>query len=414
MILSRLYWSKWNKFRVCLLISLFFCALFKYLRCRDDYVPKHLNKYIQFGENYSSSSPLRLRELYDKLEKLNGAREVQNWEAFGPVQADTPVLAVRVGRDAERLQYLIVSLAQVDNIRSAIVIFSHSFYDESVNQLIEGITFCMVMQIYFPYSLQLFPNVFPGVEPSNRCSYANEEAGRFCQERDAHLAEVKHHWWWMAHIVFEDVAWAHIHDGMVIFLEENDYVLPDFMHMLRYAQSSLSYVPEVQVLAFGRPLAKGLDHNKLMVDSWRPPYDKGLTFNKTVWNKIKNQSDHFCEYDDVSWSYSLLHAVEESRQGRVLMVACMAPRVISTAIFKSGRHALENIYSLTRSEGLFPANVETVMLFGPDGRVYRRFEAAMGNGGWSDERDLLLCKDPLWFFETEDYYSTTLPYFTTK
>lgn len=404
MILRQLYWAKWNKFRTYLLMSLFVCAILKYFY--SDYMPEQLNNYITFEENYTCSSSLELAELFDKLERLNAEREVLNEASFGPVLGDTPVLAVRVARDAARLQYLVASLARVRNIRSAVVVFSHSFYDERVDRLINSITFCMVLQVYFPNSLQLFTNAFPGEEP-DECGDATDGERRYCQQRDARLAEGKHHWWWMAHVVFEDVPWARIHTGMVVFLEQDNYVLPDLLHMLRHAEAALGAVPAARLLALGRPLAQGLDHDKLTVDYWRPPYRNGLTFNRTVWTEIKSVASHFCEYEDASWSYSLQQALEASGRGRPLMVACMAPRVISTGIFKNGKQAMANILGLTRSSLLFPAKVKAVMLFGPNGQIFQRFKTPKGNGGWWDLRDHLLCLDPLASTLTDEDYTVT-------
>lgn len=386
-----------------------------------DYVPNHLRKYLKFNEKFSfptrKLSSRDVNKLASVVEVLNYEREVFNTNRYGLVRHETNMLVVQVGRDAERLQYLIISLAQVHYIQSVLVVFSHSYYDDKINKLISSIKFCRVMQIFYPYSLQLYPNKFPGIDAEDCLSGAGK-IDKYCSNRDARLTEHKHHWWWKACFVFNNLDWSDNYKGTVVFLEEDNYVLPDLLYMLRYTTRTQAYIQGLYVISLGRPYANDLDYDLLTVQSWRPPYDKGLAINKTVWHKITAASSYYCMYNDLSWSYSLLNVFSQFRGGSADMVAAMAPRVISTSMFPSGRVAIQKIHHWMAAARMFPMNVKAVMLYSSSGRVDTSVKLPpRGNGGWEDMRDHLLCLDPLMSTtsdNTNDLSTTTVPLTTVK
>jgi len=65
------------------------------------------------------------------------------------------------------LRHLVVSLAQARDIDSVLIVFSHDTYDEEMNELVESIDFCKVMQIFYPHSIQTHPDTFPGASPND-------------------------------------------------------------------------------------------------------------------------------------------------------------------------------------------------------------------------------------------------------
>ena len=70
-----------------------------------------------------------------------------------------------------RIQYLrqlIVSLSQARGIESALLIFSHDFWDPEINRLVASVDFAKTMQIFYPYSIQTHASEFPG-ESKNDC-----------------------------------------------------------------------------------------------------------------------------------------------------------------------------------------------------------------------------------------------------
>lgn len=72
---------------------------------------------------------------------------------------------VQVHNRVKYLRKLLLSLSQSRWIEKALLIFSHNIYSEELNEMVYSIPFCSVMQIYFPFSLQLYPSTFPGESP---------------------------------------------------------------------------------------------------------------------------------------------------------------------------------------------------------------------------------------------------------
>lgn len=76
-------------------------------------------------------------------------------------------ISFQVHKRVSYLRHLIVSLAQARDISKAMLIFSHDFYQEEINELVQSVDFCKVMQIYYPFSIQTHPNEFPGEDPND-------------------------------------------------------------------------------------------------------------------------------------------------------------------------------------------------------------------------------------------------------
>lgn len=74
-----------------------------------------------------------------------------NEDVFGPLQNDSVIIVIQVHSRITYLRHLIVSLAQARDISRTLLIFSHDFYDEDINDLIQSIDFCKVMQVFFLY-----------------------------------------------------------------------------------------------------------------------------------------------------------------------------------------------------------------------------------------------------------------------
>ncbi|XP_063618714.1 alpha-1,6-mannosyl-glycoprotein 2-beta-N-acetylglucosaminyltransferase-like [Cydia splendana] len=299
--------------------------------------------------------------------------------ADSPVVDDNmPVLVVLAGRRAARLQWLLASLAAVADIGDALLVISHSFYDEAVNEVVKRVKYCRVLQLYYPYSVQLFPNRFPG--PDLNRSHAVAIA-----------AEEKHHWWWTISFLFNRYTSIDHKMGLVLFLQEDDYVAPDLLHMLRYAKRAFTYHPEAEVISLGRPVTEA-DYSLLTVAPWQPPFESGLAFNLTFFKKLQASASYFCQYNDASWSYSLLAAFASQPRGYVDMITSMSPRVVSTREYASGREGVEKAQGVFNK--LIPMRVRVAYIATGEGRVSHPEPVPHGAGGWEDARDRLLCLDP--------------------
>ena len=70
--------------------------------------------------------------------------------------------------------------------------------------------------------------------------------------REAKFTQTKHHWWWKANRVFDQLTVTRNHTGMVLFLEEDHYVAEDFLHVLRLMERTCKHSCErCNVLSLG-------------------------------------------------------------------------------------------------------------------------------------------------------------------
>lgn len=83
------------------------------------------------------------------IQRYNQLQSILNEDIFGPLENDSVLIVVQVHTRINYLRHLIVSLAQARDISRSLVIFSHDFYDEDINDLIQSIDFCKVMQVSF-------------------------------------------------------------------------------------------------------------------------------------------------------------------------------------------------------------------------------------------------------------------------
>lgn len=118
--------------------------------------------------NNDSQLLFNISETQRSIERYNDYQTIINEEVFGPLMNDSVIIVVQVHMRITYLRHLIVSLAQARDISKTLLIFSHDFYDEEINQLVQSIDFCRVMQIFYPFSIQTHPNEFPGTVSDKR------------------------------------------------------------------------------------------------------------------------------------------------------------------------------------------------------------------------------------------------------
>ena len=85
------------------------------------------------------------------------------------------VILIQIHSRLNYLKELINSLKDTKHIEQTLVVFSHDVYDPEMNKLIESIDFCATLQIFYPYSMQLYPDKFPGQDP-NDCPKSIDKA----------------------------------------------------------------------------------------------------------------------------------------------------------------------------------------------------------------------------------------------
>lgn len=240
----------------------------------------------------------------------NKQQKVLNLEKFGPLTQSTVLITVQVHNRFSYLAKLIESLKAARDISNALVIFSHDVFSQEANQMIQEIDFCMVMQIFYPYSIQTHPQTFPGDDPKDcprdisrseaekiNCGnydhpgmfsitywvlswQFNKFNWRFVKEtdgihsitdmyghyRESKFTQMKHHWWWKLNRIFDQLRATKLLNGHLLLLEEDYYVAEDFIHVLKLMQKrSLETCADCSIISLGCSLDKSLLNDLKMI-----------------------------------------------------------------------------------------------------------------------------------------------------
>lgn len=323
------------------------------------------------------------------------------------------VLVVQVHNRPEYLRLLIRSLEKAAEVHSFLIIFSHDYFSEEINAIVQGISFCKVLQIYFPFSTQLYPSEFPGQDPRDcprdiskdqalktGCLNA-EHPDSYGHYREASITQTKHHWWWKLHFVWERVQVMQGYGGFAIFLEEDNYILPDFFHFYKSMIKFRKYSCEdCDMLALGNH--NGLSDftrlsNKVLTAGWMSTkHNIGMALSREVYYKMMGCNNEFCTYDDYNWDWTLQHLSGGCISKALKVLVAQGSRVLHTG--DCGLHQKEKCrpeWAAQRVEenlqmtkdGLFPASL---VLTGAEAVEHKPH---MKNGGWGDIRDHILCKN---------------------
>ncbi|XP_065216010.1 alpha-1,6-mannosyl-glycoprotein 2-beta-N-acetylglucosaminyltransferase [Planococcus citri] len=364
----------------------------------------------------SSKTPfqqvLSINEIQRRIDEYNKLQTVLNEDIFGPLQNDSLVIVIQVHNRLMYLRHTIISLAQAEGIENALLVFSHDYYDEEINSIIQSIDFCKVMQIFYPYSIQTHPNEFPG-ESKNDCPRninIKEAVERKCTNalhpdlyghyREAKFTQTKHHWWWKANRVFNGLNITKNYTGLVVFFEEDHYVAQDFIHMLHLMEHARqSACPNCKILSLGSYLKSvdfAADSKKAEIMQWSSSkHNMGMAFNRSVWKELKSCAKTFCTYDDYNWDWSLLAVSSKCLSKELTAMVLRAPRVFH--IGECGVHhknSCKSTQTLRRVQKLLVTS--TAYLYPQDlyltYTVTKKYlKKAKGNGGWGDIRDHNLC-----------------------
>ncbi|KAK0157793.1 hypothetical protein PV328_011485 [Microctonus aethiopoides] len=398
-------------------------------------VPKQYHRFLkdrrnstaQQGTNntHGSFDDLDLIEIQRYIQRANNEQKILNDDAFAPLSQDSPIIIIQVHSRLTYLRHLIVSLAQAKDIERVLLVFSHDVWSPDINYLIQSVNFCRVMQIFYPYSIQTHPYTFPGEDPNDcprnidkqqamtlKCINAHHP-DLYGHYREAKFTQTKHHWWWKANRVFDQLTITRNHTGMVLFLEEDHYVAEDFLHVLQLMERTSKHSCErCNVLSLGTYLKTYnyyADSRKAEVIPWiSSKHNMGMAFNRITWNKLRKCAAQFCSYDDYNWDWSLQYvaqtclppsvgagAAPRVDSGLIAMVM-RAPRVFhigecgihhkknnceSTAVIAK----VQNVLKSARVH-MFPQQLTLTI-----GGVIKKTKLKKGNGGWGDLRDHELC-----------------------
>ncbi|XP_052902768.1 alpha-1,6-mannosyl-glycoprotein 2-beta-N-acetylglucosaminyltransferase isoform X2 [Anopheles moucheti] len=390
-------------------------------------VPPVFHKYLtgkprnsthgQNGTHFGGEGPrtANISDILRMIHRYNDLQTVLNEDIYGPLQNDSVIIVVQVHKRITYLRHLIVSLAQARDISRTLLVFSHDHYDDDINDLVQSIDFCKVMQIFYPFSIQTHPNEFPGADPGDCPRDIKKEQAllRKCNNalhpdlyghyREAKFTQTKHHWWWKANRVFDQLEVTKYHTGMVVFLEEDHYVAEDFLYILELMfRKSQDLCPKCNILSLGTYL-KTFNYytynKKVEVTPWiSSKHNMGMAFNRTTWYDIVRCARHFCEYDDYNWDWSLQHVSQQCLKQKLHVMVVKGPRVFH--IGECGVHhkksncesnqvisKVQQVLKVARgSQQLFPRSISLTQT-----SVIKKTKLRKGNGGWGDQRDHQLC-----------------------
>lgn len=364
-------------------------------------------------DKYGNSEDLR-----DIVKRLNNDQRIWNLRMFPKRSKDSIVIVVQVHKRSNYLTKLVNSLRNAKGISDALLVVSHDFYSSKINSIVRSIDFCQVMQIFFPYSEQLYPDQFPGSDPNDcprdmpkarahllQCNNA-DHPDRYGHYREAKFTMTKHHWWWKANRVFNELRATKNHEGLVLFVEEDHYLAPDFYEVL--IKAYLLKQSDARCVEYGCDIITLGDYKKvtnyvnvgshlLRLQTWKSTENNmGMAIDRESWQKISKCSEMFCTYDDYNWDWTLMHVSLKCLLKPLTVLLFQAPRVFhlgtcglhhqtancdvetvlaeAVTVIDNNKHVLE------------PQSLEIEVA-----RPWSQTQIGQPNGGWGDDRDHKLC-----------------------
>jgi len=344
---------------------------------------------------------------------INSEQKVWNLERYDlRAGSETVVIVVQVHNRADYLRYLVDSLNKARHIEKTLLIFSHDYFDPEIEEIVHGITFCPVMQIYFPYPMQIYPKEFPGEDPNDcpRDAKKEEALKRGCNNaehpdkyghyREARFAQTKHHWFWKINRVFDHLVVMQHHTGPVLLLEEDHYVTPDIIHtLLLMSKLKTEACHECRIMTLGsyekNPVYGSVTGRVDVLDWTSSKHNMGMALNRATWQLIKACAEQFCKFDDYNWDWSLQHVSMTCIPGRLKVMVMKSPRIYhigECGVHHKGKNC-DPQEKVSQIEELLHRNKDFLfpdrLTLNSAGRPTNR--APKPNGGWGDLRDHQMC-----------------------
>eukprot|EP00118_Oscarella_pearsei_P016110 m.151087 g.151087 ORF g.151087 m.151087 type:complete len:492 (+) comp38568_c0_seq2:50-1525(+) len=381
------------------------------------------DKSVERGEQQKRKQKMTAQNnsILEKVLLVNEMERVWNEDRFpNPLLNDRPVIfAVQVHSRADYFKYLIESLRSVKGIEQALVIVSHDFYSSEMNKTVQSIDFCRVVQIFYPFSMQFYPDKFPGADPNDcprdiskneaiqkKCNNA-ENPDQYGHYREAKFTMTKHHWWWKISHIFDGMKLTRNFNGYVLFLEEDHFLSPDLLYTLnKIASVKSSACPSCDFIGLG-VYDKVTDFSGLGASiqalAWvSGKHNMGFAMNRNTWNTVKSCSKIFCTFDDYNWDWTLQSLGRRCLSRPLSVLTVRSPKVFH--IGQCGVHHKSKGMATQCDASSIVARFRDVLqrnaavLFPKElvnsGASHVQSFAAMtdkGYGGWGDIRDHQLC-----------------------
>lgn len=348
--------------------------------------------------------------------EMNLSQRVHNLAEFGPPPARGIVAVVQVHSRISFFEQLLKSLEKAKGIEQVTLVISMDKNDPKLFQLIDTIKFCRYITIFFPFSMQLYPDSFPGEDPNDcprnlaradaikrKCNNA-EYPDMYGHYREVKFVQIKHHWLWKLHTVFNGLKSIANTDSTVLLLEEDYYVLPDVFQVMRLSLETVSKsCPECKAISLGNYEQETTDYRtesgNAVVRAWVSSKNNiGMVVTKQFYQQIVACNDAFCSYDDYNWDWTL--------QG--IAPSCMTGGSF-TGLFLTASRVLHlgscgGIHTNAGKRGCDPEKLAAKAMLNiadanlhPDevtvtAKIARPANKPYINGGWGDKRDHQLCK----------------------
>ena len=354
------------------------------------------------------------KKLYQKALDINFLQKIHNKDLYGEHNPDSAILVVQVHDRAEYFQELVKSLKRVEDIDKATLVISCDKFSESIENVINRIDFCRFMVIFFPFSMQLFPDSFPGEDPNDcprdipkaeaiakKCNNA-DYPDKYGHYREVKYVQTKHHWMWKLHMVFSGIKAFADTKAPVILLEEDYYVLSDLIHCAKKAMDLRdARCQKCGFISLGNyettsTLAKNNEnYNQVEIRSWvSSKSNMGLVLSQSTYKLLSDCSDAICEFDDYNWDWSLQAAFKEKEPEKLFTMQFKTTRIYHLGSC-GGMHAkkhcdlkteVEHIEKQITGLSMFPESLHVAL----DNPAVSSMPKQ--NGGWGDLRDHSLCK----------------------
>lgn len=323
------------------------------------------------------------------------------------------VILIQVHSRLSYLKELIQSLKETKHIEDTLVVFSHDIIDSDMNDLINTIDFCATLQIFYPFSLQIYSDTFPGRDP-NDCtkSMGKKQAilencnnafnpDSFGNYREHTIVQIKHHWFWKLGYTFEQLNETRdLNNLHVLLLEEDYFLFPDAIHTLRKLSERILSDIDVVSLAVFEKNKQNLDmknFNRYSKAIWHSStHNTGLMLSRAQWKMLKDCLNAFCTYDDYNWDWTLQWISQHCFKLPLVSIYPDLSRVVHVG--ECGIHHKGKNCDPKEKINLLKDNFKkNFKYFFPSSFNIGRVNTAIkivkkSNGGWSDPRDHELCK----------------------
>ncbi|CAN0401569.1 unnamed protein product [Lampetra fluviatilis] len=353
------------------------------------------------------------KELKKYIYYQNFYQFIRNSEKIKAPAKDGLVILVQVHNRPQHLKLLVESLRKAQRIEEVLLVLSHDYISEEVNEVVRTIDFCRVLQIFFPFSLQVYPNEFPGQDPNDcprdisleearrlKCNNA-EFPDKYAHYREAVFTQTKHHWWWKLHFVWDRLNAINAHDGLVLLIEEDHYLLPDFYVVLQKMwDMQKRECPDCDILSLGSyDMVDNFEgkSDKLEGLPWQSSrHNMGMAIGRLTYKRLLACTQEFCTYDDYNWDWTLQHLTVACLPHPLKALVLQAPRVCHTGgcgMHHQGpcdaegeaRRLAEHVAA--NAPHLYPTALQILQM-----HYVSPINPHTVNGGWGDKRDHALCQ----------------------